>query len=460
MRALLIGQQRLDKLLDTEPGNDEKEKERDLLCRAKLQLHVAGPLTAIVSRAKTAKAAWDALHQEYRGSLQVRQPLLMSSLTTLKQGSQSLVQYIDKAKALRDEFEALELKTVLPLLCQSFIIGLSDELRIACGPALHSTLRNKDKGLDDITDELRSLALLLPQSYATANTTRSMPHQRPQQHQRNHPKKHNPPTKRKETRTCHYCGKARHIKEDCRKFLRDKGGKKDHEESHAMCTRTEGMVSMLKNLDKDSFWYDTMATHHVVFQECLLSNRRPSGIKAVVLGGNERHPVSCQGDLRVEGGPNGPIIFSGVICAPTLLINLCSGPQFTNKGGESWQGGNACKLMKNGITLLEGRKEGNMYKLSCKLPGASASESFAHATAALWHRRLGHPGLQVVPQLIKTDAVRGLDKVILPTEQDKCEVWDHRCEADKRIVPAFRQHHIQAAGANPQRCYVHTMWSS
>jgi hypothetical protein len=63
LRALLIGQQRLDKLLDAEPGNDEKEQEQDLLCRAKLQLHVAGPLTAIVSRAKTAKAAWDALHR-------------------------------------------------------------------------------------------------------------------------------------------------------------------------------------------------------------------------------------------------------------------------------------------------------------------------------------------------------------------------------------------------------------
>jgi hypothetical protein len=160
----------------------------------------------------------------------------MSSLTTLNQGSQSLVQYIDNTKKLRDEFEALEMKTILPLLFKSFITGLSDELHIACGPALHTILRDKYKGVDDITDELRSLALLLPQSYAAANTTRTMPQQRPQQHQRNHPKKNNPPTKRKETRTCHYCGKVGHIKEDRRKFLRDKGDKKNDEESHAMCT--------------------------------------------------------------------------------------------------------------------------------------------------------------------------------------------------------------------------------
>jgi hypothetical protein len=111
MRALLIGQQRLDKFLDAEPVGPA-EQEKDLLCRSKLQLNVAGPLKAVVDRAKTAKAAWDALHTEYLGSLQVRQPMLMSSLTQLSQGSLTLVQYIDKASELRDEFEALEMHLI------------------------------------------------------------------------------------------------------------------------------------------------------------------------------------------------------------------------------------------------------------------------------------------------------------------------------------------------------------
>jgi hypothetical protein len=54
MRALLISQSRLDKLLD-EPPDGEEEEERDLLCKAKLQLHVAGPLKGVVERADTAK---------------------------------------------------------------------------------------------------------------------------------------------------------------------------------------------------------------------------------------------------------------------------------------------------------------------------------------------------------------------------------------------------------------------
>jgi hypothetical protein len=123
MRALLVGQTRLDKLLDKEPA-DEKEKEQDLLCRAQLQLHVAGPLKAVVDRAKTAKRAWDALHEEYLGSLHIRQPMLMSALTELNQGTLTLVQYIDKAKELRDNFESLSMEDSLPLLCQRFIQGL------------------------------------------------------------------------------------------------------------------------------------------------------------------------------------------------------------------------------------------------------------------------------------------------------------------------------------------------
>jgi hypothetical protein len=107
--CLLVTQQRLDKMLDAEPtAGDAKELESDIVCKAQLQLRVAGPLKAIVERAKTAKEAWDALQSEYVGSLQVRQPPLMAALTELRQGSQTLVQYIDNVKQIRDEFEALE----------------------------------------------------------------------------------------------------------------------------------------------------------------------------------------------------------------------------------------------------------------------------------------------------------------------------------------------------------------
>ena len=82
MRAYLITQDRLDKFLDATPATgDAKAEEQDLICRAKLQLQVTGPLSSIVSRADSAKAAWDALRDDYKGSLKTRQPQLTAQLT-------------------------------------------------------------------------------------------------------------------------------------------------------------------------------------------------------------------------------------------------------------------------------------------------------------------------------------------------------------------------------------------
>jgi hypothetical protein len=75
MRALLITHQRFDKLLDAEPqDNDAEGKENGVLCKAPLQLRVHGPLKAILERAKTAIAVWDALNKDKVDTLRVRQP--------------------------------------------------------------------------------------------------------------------------------------------------------------------------------------------------------------------------------------------------------------------------------------------------------------------------------------------------------------------------------------------------
>jgi hypothetical protein len=273
IRALLITQNRLDQLLDKKPTEDEKEKEKDVLCKAKLQLHVTGPLKAVIERPATAHEAWNALHEEYVGSLRTRQPQLLAALTTLSRGSLTLVQYIDKVKELRDEFEALEMKASLPLLSQNFITGLNDHLQLACGPSLHA-LVTSDKGIDEITAQLRSMVLMLPPSLAMANSTMS--------HSPTTPSSSNS-TKKKETRTCHYCGKVGHLKAAYRKFKRENGKGMPNQSATVMCTQSEGYVSALSNIDQSAIWFDTMATHHVVQKVSYLMRRRPSAIKAVVL---------------------------------------------------------------------------------------------------------------------------------------------------------------------------------
>jgi hypothetical protein len=117
MEAYLITQGR-ERWLSEEPDEAKAaEVNEDNGCKAGIQLHVSGALRAIVQRAKTSKEAWNALRDEYVGSLKVRQPLLMAQVTELRQGRDSVVRYNDRAKRLRDQFEDLALKESLPLLC-------------------------------------------------------------------------------------------------------------------------------------------------------------------------------------------------------------------------------------------------------------------------------------------------------------------------------------------------------
>jgi hypothetical protein len=141
---MLTVSHRLDEMLEREPDEDDaEEKCKDVICKAKLQLHVSGPLRDIVTRGKTAKEAWQLLHDEYMGGLHARKPKLMGELHMLEQGGRSVVQYIDQAKELRDQFEELNLEASLPLLSHKFIQGLHRDIRQSCGPFLSSMLRSE-----------------------------------------------------------------------------------------------------------------------------------------------------------------------------------------------------------------------------------------------------------------------------------------------------------------------------
>ena len=144
-----------------------------LLCKARLQLHVTGPLLGIVARARTAKAAWEALKDDCQGSLRTRQPQLTAQLTQLSQGNDTVPAYVDRLLSLRDEFEALSMESSLPLLASQFIRGLRDDLRLACAPILHKISSESGSTIDDIAKEIKSLALLLPDSVSKgrANAT-------------------------------------------------------------------------------------------------------------------------------------------------------------------------------------------------------------------------------------------------------------------------------------------------
>jgi transposase InsO family protein len=438
MRALLLTQNRLDEWLDKEPGEDkDKEKEKDMICKAKLQLHVTGPLQSVVARASTAKQAWDALHEDYVGSLRARAPQLTAALTNLNHGDESLVAYIDRVLLIRDQFEELNMAASIPLLTHAFIRGLRDDLRMACAPTLHTIVTEDGGNLDAVVSRLRSMVLLLPENCdkVRVNIARTY----------------------KEKRRCYWCDKVGHLEKDCRVKRRGE----PRVQSKASSAQRDGTVlsimdaalAMSVSTPKDSIWFDTGATHHVVIEVSMLVNVSPATVESLIVAGGERHRVSCMGDLVLRGGPSGPVTLTNVLCVPTMCINVMSGPAVTAKGV-------SCQIDKEKLvikmkqrTLLVGYVADGMYRINCELPKAAYSN--VAASANLWHRRLGHVSHSAIRKMVSDHTVIGLSN--LEEEPDKsCDICDrskqtrqHFPRSSRKVSKVLQLIHSDVLGPMP-----------
>ena len=425
MRALLITQDRLDRCLDAAPTTEDGEA-RDVLCKAKLQLHVAGALQSVVARAKTAHAAWKALEDDYKGSLATRQPQLMGRLHDLSQGRDSVVEYIDRAMRLRDQFEELDMGGSMPLLCSAFVRGLNDDIRLFCGAGLHTVMKKKDYELDDVAAELRSLVLMMPERRGRANATKASGAR----------------GGRREDRQCFYCKEVGHIARNCPKKKKDaarqrQGGSDDGTVLAVTAPRINGLVGR-----EDTIWLDSGATHHVVQCEGLLKRVREPAVSKVLLGGGEEHYVQSEGDLRLTGGPNGPVTLTGVLCIPTLGINLASVPQLTKKQASVAFDKGARITDSSGKLLLKAHLEGDMYRIECDLPGSSARVN-ATVTAEVWHKRLGHVSEDTLRKMASGDAVTGMGEVTKLSLPNHCDV----CDKSKQTRETFKRSDNRATAA-------------
>lgn len=440
MRAYLITQNRLDRHLDATPrGADTEGQANDVLCKARVQLHVAGPLLSIVQRATTAKQAWDGLYDDYKGSLVTRQPQLTAQLTQLSQGDDSIIEYVDRLLSLRDEFEALEMHASLPLLASQFVRGLKPEIRMACAPTLHQSIQ-KGGTVDDLGRELKSLALLLPEVatgsreaqgarvHHTDGGGRSDPSAR--DHRRGSGQRQN--SNQYHGYKCHNCGKMGHIARDCRSKKQAQGHTSNEKGPKKVTFSKERAATIMTlsptvaNLRGRSgmLWLDSGATHHVVCDSSLLQDTRSPSVSSVVLGGGEEHAVTCEGDLFVTGGPRGSVLLTGVLHVPTLGINLVSTPQLTSKKGSCWEGEHFAYVYDpQGRVILRGHKLDGMYRLDCQLKrNQNAKVHVAAVCADTWHRRLGHVGHSTLQQIVRSGVVRGLEEVTVAKKPKPCEV--------------------------------------
>ena len=138
---------------------DAQHVAKDRRAKARIQLLVDGvELSRIVSKAPTAKKAWEGLENEFKGQLKMRRPALMFESQNLRQTQQETAEeYCDRAVELRDKMVDADMKGADEIMTQSFIMGIHESVRSSC---LVTLTEMSDKGLDAITSKFKEVTRL------------------------------------------------------------------------------------------------------------------------------------------------------------------------------------------------------------------------------------------------------------------------------------------------------------
>lgn len=213
--------------------------------------------------------------------------------------------YIDRATVIR--LDLLELGYDAPtadtLLLPAFINGL--HIRYGFRVA---HLNPVCEGMSVVCRRLREVTINMPLHKETAGAASVAQAEKKRQR-----KKRRRET-RHEKRTCYKCGKQGHIAVNCPSG--ESGG------SHALMAQG---APLPPQPPAEQFIMDSGASHNIVHDATWLTNQEVSATPDVVLGGGERHTVTCQGSLRVRALHTGQFVtFTNVLCVPTIEWKLIS----------------------------------------------------------------------------------------------------------------------------------------
>jgi hypothetical protein len=157
---------------------------------------------------------------------------------------------------------------------------------------------------------------------------------------------------------------------------------------------------------------DSGASYHTTLDACILSSTspaHPSLRSSIIVGNRSALPVTSVGDAVLPG----PFRLTNVLVAPHIIQNLLSIRQFTTDNSCSMEFdpfGLSVKDLATMTLLARCDSPGPLYTFRLLTPTTSTSAPHvlaAAASSATWHRRLGHPGRDVMSKLSSSTSVSG-----------------------------------------------------
>jgi hypothetical protein len=166
----------------------------------------------------------------------------------------------------------------------------------------------------------------------------------------------------------------------------------------------------------------------------------PSLPSSIVVGNGSALPVTLVGDAVLPG----PSRLSNVLVAPHIIQNRLSIRQFTTNNSCSMEFdpfGLSVKDLATRTLLARCDSPGPLYTL--RLPASTTPTSAPHVLAAAtssvtWHRRLGHPGREVMSKLSSSTSVSGC--------RGSFEHLCHACQLGRHVRLSFPISSSRAAG--------------
>ena len=175
---------------------------------------------------------------------------------------------------------------------------------------------------------------------------------------------------------------------------------------------------------------DTGASTHMTPDSGNISMfRSPCSLypSSIVVGNGSTLPVTACGHSVLPG----PLYLNNVLVAPSIIKNLLSVRQFTTDNHCSIEfdpSGLSLKDLRSRNVIARFNSPGPLYTMQLPAPMSTHCD-LAAAPATVWHRRLGHPGLETLSKLASTSAIsctKGLDASLC-----------HACQLGRHIRLSF-----------------------
>jgi len=238
---------------------------------------------------------------------------------------------------------------------------------------------------------------------------------------------------------CFHCGKHGHIKKNCYVFKnKQKNPNANVAESNSHVTTLVASALLTSSDTNFNSWIiDSGATRHMCnkqssFTEFVkLENPLP-----VQIGDGRKLYAFAVGKVSLKMClPNDKFkncSIENVLFVPKLCYNLLSIAEITAKGRTSKFLGNTCELYDKDKLIAVAKKVNKLYYLECVTTGLNAytcTHDVKDTDINLWHRRLGHLGVDNLRRLVANNLVKGInfnDNKTLSFCESCCDGKNHR----------------------------------